>query len=203
MRFDAFQIQSKRHKDKAKSDLFAWLLILDDSFLPDWFRLLIKTSIFREEFYNRKWHQLLTSCVSFLFLFSIFWTSKHFTPNMNFTRNSTACEIFDSYKIGNMFCNKILAKTSCLATLLAPLLQIDIKGKITRFGKNRGVQWWCIYAPRACNSQFCGIYRKKLLQRIVKLDFNEKDPKILKPIIMWSGFLRLLKVKTRNLSHGF
>ena len=39
-----------------------------------------------------------------------------------------------------MFCNKILVKTSCLATLLAPLLQIDIKGKITRFGKNRGVQ---------------------------------------------------------------
>ena len=29
-------------------------------------------------------------------------------------------------------------KTSCLATLLAPLLQIDVKGKITRFGKNRG-----------------------------------------------------------------
>ena len=49
MRFDAFQIQPK-----SKSDLFALLLILYDSFLPDWFRLLIKTSIFREEFYNRK-----------------------------------------------------------------------------------------------------------------------------------------------------
>ena len=31
----------------------------------------------------------------------------------------------------------MLTKTSCPATLvLAPLLQIDIKGKITRFGKN-------------------------------------------------------------------
>ena len=31
----------------------------------------------------------------------------------------------------------MLTKTSCLATLvLAPLLQIDIEGKITLFGKN-------------------------------------------------------------------
>ena len=58
---------------------------------------------------------------------------------MNFTQNSTGAEIFE-FLVNNVFSNKILVKTSCLATLLAPLLQIDIKGKITRFGKNRGVQ---------------------------------------------------------------
>ena len=45
-------------------------------------------------------------------------------------------------------------KTSCLATLLAPLLQIDIKGKITRFGKNRGG-----------HDAFMRILTQKLLQK--------------------------------------
>ena len=72
---DAFRCISEMSKFDLNIQSQKWSFCIDSItlkiFLPDWFRLLIKTSSCGESC-NRKWQQLLASFVSVSLLFSIF-----------------------------------------------------------------------------------------------------------------------------------